>query len=524
MHLNVIKGSVQQVQYDAHTIRFEDLKAWVKRGVFFRRLGRYRTTTLWVYSLDTLARPFLLAILLRWLTHGTVIFQDDLGRQQRIGWRYLVGMARRYITEWWRRRSVVSAFEQHIATLLNQSSVPCTLDLTHRPLYLRTDNDYGKKSGGHVGHIAGVLNTLPDPIFVTTDAIPTVAERIETHYLSVPKQFWDFPELISMATNTLFLQETQTFIANRPISFIYQRYSLHNITGLQLAAYLQTPFVLEYNGSEAWIRRHWNEAPLKYETIALQVEQANFQAATAIIVVSEPLKDELVALGIDAHKILVNPNGIDPTRYSPEIDGSTIRRQWDIENQIVLGFIGSFGAWHGVEVLAEAFGVFLSRYPSYRPQVTLLLIGDGQKMPEVRANLAHHQATDKAILTGLVPQAEGPSYLAACDILISPHIPTPDGRRFFGSPTKLFEYMAMGKGIIASDLDQIGAVLKHDHTAWMVPPHDIDALVEAIKLLVDNPELRQRLGASARQEVVAHYTWERHTQRIIDHLQDCCHA
>lgn len=524
MHLNVIKGSVQKIQYNDHTIRFEDLKTWVKSGRFFWRLGRYRTTTLWVCDLETVARPFLVALLLRWLTWGSVIFQDDTGHQQKIGWMRLIRMGRQYGREWFQRQSVVQAFEQQMSSLLTQPTQPYSLQLSARPVYLRTDNDYGKKSGGHVGHVAGVLNALPNPIFITTDPIPTVAERIETHLLSRPKRFWDFPELMSMVVNADFLDESQSFIANRPISFIYQRYSLHNITGLQLAALYGVPFVLEYNGSEVWIRKHWDKAPLKYEAVALQAEMLNFRAATTIVVVSEPLKDELVALGIEAKKILVNPNGIDPMRYSPHIDGNPVRQQLGVEDQVVIGFIGSFGAWHGVEVLAEAFGVLIGQYPDYRPRVILLLIGDGQKMPEVRANLARYQVADNAILTGLVPQEEGPHYLAACDILVSPHIPTPDGRRFFGSPTKLFEYMAMGKGIVASDLDQIGAVLKHNHTAWMVTPYDINGLAAGLKTLIDDVELRTRLGQAARQEVLTHYTWEQHTQRIVDHLKDCCHA
>ncbi|HSB33189.1 MAG TPA: glycosyltransferase, partial [Nitrospirota bacterium] len=124
------------------------------------------------------------------------------------------------------------------------------------------------------------------------------------------------------------------------------------------------------------------------------------------------------------------------------------------------------------------------------------------------------------VLTGRIPQEEGPAHLAACDILASPHVPNPDGTPFFGSPTKLFEYMAMGKGIVASDLDQIGEILKHEKTAWMVRPGDPESLMLGMKMLVDHPELRDRLGKAAREEVVAKYTWKEHTRKIIERLQD----
>ena len=112
--------------------------------------------------------------------------------------------------------------------------------------------------------------------------------------------------------------------------------------------------------------------------------------------------------------------------------------------------------------------------------------------------------------------------MAACDILVSPHVPNPDGTPFFGSPTKLFEYMAMGKGIVASDLDQIGEVLRHNKTAWLVKPGDINALMMGLKTLIDNSELRERLGKTARQEAIAKHTWKEHTGKIVEKLRCRC--
>ena len=99
-------------------------------------------------------------------------------------------------------------------------------------------------------------------------------------------------------------------------------------------------------------------------------------------------------------------------------------------------------------------------------------------------------------------------------------MPNPDGTPLFGSPTKLFEYMAMGKGIVASDLDQIGEVLEHDRTAWMVEPGNADSLAAGLKVLIDDVQLRERLGRAARDEAVANHTWEQHTRRIVDRVKE----
>src|SRR5258706_1846459 len=98
----------------------------------------------------------------------------------------------------------------------------------------------------------------------------------------------------------------------------------------------------------------------------------------------------------------------------------------------------------------------------------------------------------------------------------SPNLPNPDGTRFFGSPTKLFEYMAMGKGIVASDLEQIGEVLETERTALLVPPADPAALGAALSRLIADSALRERLGSEGRGAALARPTWGRNRAAILE--------
>jgi glycosyltransferase involved in cell wall biosynthesis len=398
-------------------------------------------------------------------------------------------------------------------------------DQSLSPVYLRTDLAFGLRSGGSIGHIAGVLNHLDEftgkPIFLSTDVIPTVKKNLETYIILPRKEFWDFKELPSIYFNEIFERTAQKYLKDKKISFIYQRYSINNYCGLKLARLYNVPFVLEYNGSEIWVHRHWGRL-LKYEKLSEHVELLNLKAADIVVVVSQAMKDGLLERGIETEKILVNPNGVDPDRYSPNADDSGVRQRYHLDGKLVIGFIGTFGKWHGAEILAEAFGKFLQTYPDYKERVLLFMIGDGITMPVVKRNIDKFTIKESCILTGLIPQEEGPKHLAACDILVASHKPNPDGTPFFGSPTKLFEYMAMGKGIVASDLDQIGEVLKHDHTAWLVKPGDVESLMEGLKVLVDDRAKRNRLGQAARNEVVAKYTWREHTRKIIEKLKERC--
>jgi glycosyltransferase involved in cell wall biosynthesis len=147
------------------------------------------------------------------------------------------------------------------------------------------------------------------------------------------------------------------------------------------------------------------------------------------------------------------------------------------------------------------------------------MIGDGVRLGATRMRIEAAGAASETVFAGRTDQADGPAHLAACDILVSPHVPNADGTPFFGSPTKLFEYMAMGRPIVASRLDQIGEVLVDEETALLVPPGDVDALASAIARLIADSELRARLGAAARARAVEAHTWRAHTRRILDALE-----
>ena len=106
--------------------------------------------------------------------------------------------------------------------------------------------------------------------------------------------------------------------------------------------------------------------------------------------------------------------------------------------------------------------------------------------------------------------------LDACDILVAPHVPLSDGSEFFGSPTKVFEYMAMGKAIVASRLGQIGEVLSDQETALLVEPGNVRELARAIVRLVEAEALRAQLGGKAREVVEKEFTWKHNAQRVLD--------
>jgi glycosyltransferase involved in cell wall biosynthesis len=267
---------------------------------------------------------------------------------------------------------------------------------------------------------------------------------------------------------------------------------------------LKVSLILEYNGSEAWIAKHWDPNPL-WSWIRL-CEDVTLRCAARIIVVSEVLRQELLERGIPADRIRVNPNAVDPNYFYPGRGRELGRRQLDVEpDEVLIGFVGSFSLWHGIEILQQAIVSLLSASTPCR--LRFVLIGDGLLHGEMRSALAAYESTGEVIFTGPLPRDKVAEYLDASDILVSPHIPMPDGSRFFGSPTKLFEYMAMGKGIVASRLDQLAEVLEHDRTAWLITPGNVEELAEAILCLALDQPKREALGSAARRAAVERHSW-----------------
>ena len=513
-------------QKDLEFRRSNEVAEWIKSGLFIKKLFSYEYTEYYSSNLTTQKSQFVLAAALWLLSSGEAILKDRYGRSEKITLWLLWKKACRELYDLLAYSSLLNRINKLVSELANMpvKSRSASVDLGLPPVYLRSDLVPGLQCGGSVGHIAGVLNNLDNfcapPLFLSTDRIPTVRDDISLHIVNPENRYWGFQELPELNFNEkCFTQACNILDHETELSFIYQRYSLYNFTGARLAARYKLPFVLEYNGSEVWIASNWGQK-LKYEDLAIRIERYNTEAADVIVVVSRPLLLQLTSTGVDEAKILVNPNGVNPESYSPEISGEPVRNKYGLHGKQVVGFIGTFGKWHGAERLTEAMVSLVRNFPEFRSRIKLMLVGDGDMAPLVRKIIAENGIEDICLLTGLVPQAEGPSHLAACDVLVSPHVPNPDGTPFFGSPTKLFEYMAMGKGIVASELDQIAEVLSHNHTAWLVKPGDPESLMFGIKTLLDDPALSIRLGKAARAEVLAKYTWKHHTGRIIEKIKE----
>jgi glycosyltransferase involved in cell wall biosynthesis len=157
----------------------------------------------------------------------------------------------------------------------------------------------------------------------------------------------------------------------------------------------------------------------------------------------------------------------------------------------VIGFIGSLKPWHGLDFLLDAFTDILVQ----RPDATLLLVGEGPALTDLQLRVTRERLQGRVILTGRIPHADIPAYLAAMDMTVAPYT-AQDG--FYFSPLKVVESLAAGRPVVAPRLGQLTDLLQDGVTGLLYPPGNRDLFVERVLgLLKDSTKLRAMSRAAA---------------------------
>lgn len=391
------------------------------------------------------------------------------------------------------------------------------------PFVWRTNLWFGSRVGGSYSHAAGVLNGLKaafgDVALATTDDVHSLDPAIRVEKIELGRiEGWESGPGIHFAANRGLFEEAQR-LCPKPPAFVYQRNSLGDVSGLRLARTRRRPFVIEYNGPEVWVATQWGEG-LAHAAEFERVETALLRKADLVLVVSRVLIDEVVSRGVDPERVLLSPNAVDPARFNPGVAAVEMRKRLNLGDRRTAVLLSSFGPWHGVDVATAAFARLLAEKPDLKSQIALVLAGDGSGRAAAREQALNAGLVEgeTVFFPGMIAADDAPALLACGEILLAPTRRNPDGSAFFGSPTKVFEYMAMGKAIVASGLDQINEILKDGESAILVEPGDAAALSGALREAFARPERLKPLGEAARRAAVAEHSWTARMQALKERL------
>ncbi len=280
--------------------------------------------------------------------------------------------------------------------------------------------------------------------------------------------------------------------------------ALRDATGL--------PVVYEVRGfwEDTWLSRHATSADLTLSDRYVRtrgLETHCMTAADVVVTLGEAMRQEIIERGVPARNVVIVPNAVSESflRPLPAARGR-LRAGLGIQpDEHVVGLVSSLVAHEGIGTLLEAVKLLGDRGVRARA----LIVGDG---PERTA--LQRQAADlslDAIFTGWVPSSKVRDYHAVLDVFVVPR--TPDRVCQLVTPLKPVEAMASGLPVVVSSVRALAEIVQDGETGLLFPPLDAEALADQLKQLLDNPELRRKLGASAREWVARDRTWAHNAAR-----------
>jgi starch synthase len=287
---------------------------------------------------------------------------------------------------------------------------------------------------------------------------------------------------------------------------VMERYYNFGGEGLAAAAGLRVPSVLEVNSpviDHPGSVKGWLDAALLIRPLR---RWRAWQCRTATAIVT-PL---LAILPEEARgRAVVVTWGANVSSFRPERRDAALRARLGVpDGAMLVLFSGSFRPWHGVHVLEAA-----ARLLASRPDIFFALAGGPERGP----GEGYH-----GLRTGTIPYQDMPALTASADLGVAPY----DTSRlrqlqlgFYWSPLKLFEYMASGIPAVTIDLAPLTEIVREGQEGLHVRQGDPRDLADAIVRLADDRERRVQMGRSARERVVAHYSWARHCQQLEQLLE-----
>lgn len=296
------------------------------------------------------------------------------------------------------------------------------------------------------------------------------------------------------------------------MDLIHERFNLLSLGGAWASKKLGIPLVLEVN-ADLLEQRKFKGVPERglRRLFAIWATQMCFNAAAKVICISAGLKDHLRSKWkIDASKLTVLACAADVHAFGPNHNQELVRKGLGLTTEPVVMWVGGFFPWHDLDLLLDSFALVLRRHPSAK----LVLVGDGQTRPLVAQRIQQNGLQQSVIMTGAIPHTEVPGMLSIADIAVVPAAPVSAGGGGTGTPLKLFEYMAAGKPIVATDLNQAADVIQHGYSGLLVQAGNVNSFADAILKLIYDPLERQRLGQNAQQQANALYSWEEYTRNL----------
>jgi PEP-CTERM/exosortase A-associated glycosyltransferase len=280
--------------------------------------------------------------------------------------------------------------------------------------------------------------------------------------------------------------------------------SLNGLAALRVGRDFGLPILYE-------VRAFWEDAAVDHGTsreggaryrASRALETRVLRKVDAVAAICEGVREDVAARGIPGERLTVIPNSVDVERFSTERRRDPeLARRLGIEGCEVLGFLGSFYAYEGLELLIEAFPALLEKHPRLR----VLLVGEGPREDHLRRRVKELGQTDKVLFPGRVPHADVRRYYDLVDVLVYPRFAMRLTETV--TPLKPLEAMAMGKLLVASNVGGHRELIQDGETGLLFQAGNAADLVRKVLLALEDEEIGGRIARRARRFVEEERSW-----------------
>ncbi len=324
-----------------------------------------------------------------------------------------------------------------------------------------------------------------------------------------PQFIWEgLKDIREIQYNSLYINTHIDKIRAFDPDIVYERTTGFHYTGKEISRILAKPLILEHNCPQMEERILSGKSP--FTSRGSRIDLENFRYTDGIITVSSALRNRITDIGIDKGKITVIPNAADTDFFSPEkANGEEIRERYGLKNKKIVGFVGSFFRWHGIDTMIEC----AEKVIAFDKNLHFLIVGDGEIKNELEIKAASLGVSNLFTFTGKVPYIEIPDYINAIDIAVMP------GSNWYGSPVKIFEYGAMKKPIIAPDTEPVRDVMVPEEDGILIRPGSKIEFIKAVKQYMEYKDFRDKCAENFHKKVLGKHTWKNNGKATLEFMK-----
>jgi glycosyltransferase involved in cell wall biosynthesis len=316
----------------------------------------------------------------------------------------------------------------------------------------------------------------------------------------VPKLIY---ELLELSYSLIAYRRLVQAVRMHHPDCLYERYNLFLPAGIWLKKKFKLPMLLEVNSPIFEERSRFDGVALKW--LAHWTQIYTWHGADYVLPVTKVLGDMLAATGIPRQQIVNIPNAINIRNFDGATSARAAKLALGLQGHLVLGFTGFLRDWHGLDKVID-----LISQDSSTSLRHLLIVGDGPARAALEEQAKSLGISNRVTFTGIVPRDMVAQYVATFDIALQPAVVA------YASPLKLFEYLALGKAIVAPAQANIMEILADGDNALLFDPLKSNGLAIAIDRLSNDPELRLKIGARAHQTISdKQLTWNENAKHVV---------